>query len=406
VTPVRTVPGLMLLAVLAIAAVLALPDWLAVFVVVALLLAGALPLERATSASTPVPDGVAGAISPSPSSEALAILDLLAEGVLLLGEDQTVFAANQAAANILGRPRVAMLGVSLIRAARDHELLQLLREAAGEPRELTVGDGRIVYATAAPVHEGRIRTVLTLQDLTSLRRAERARQDLVANVSHELRTPIAAAFALAETLESGVEDEAQRERFHRQLTGEIDRLAHIVDRLLRLSRIESRSEEFQVEPVEVDSLLTESLQRLLPVAERRSVRLEGAAATGLVVRADRERVLEVLSNLLDNAIRHSPAGGVVSLDAVMEGNLVRFSVRDRGPGILPQDRLRVFERFYTGDRSRAPDGASGTGLGLAIARHIVSRLGGEIWVAEGSPGATLCFTLPRLDSPAAASAVQ
>ncbi|MDO9444256.1 MAG: ATP-binding protein [Dehalococcoidia bacterium] len=401
-TPLRTIPGLALLAVLAVAAVLALPDWLAVFVVVALMLGGALPLERVTPAQVAAPDGPAGAVRSSPSSEALAILDLLAEGVLLLGEDQTVFAANQAAANILGRPRIAMLGVSLIRASRDHELLQVLREAAGEPRELTVGEGRIVYATAARVHEGRIRTVLTLQDLTSLRRAERARQDLVANVSHELRTPIAAAFALAETLESGVEDEAQRERFHRQLTGEIDRLARIVDRLLRLSRIESRSEEFHVEPVEVDSLLTESLQRLMPVAERRSIRLESAAPTGLVVRADRERVLEVLSNLIDNAIRHSPADGAVSLSADVEGNLVRFMVRDSGPGILPRDRLRVFERFYTGDRSRAPDGASGTGLGLAIARHIVSRLGGEIWVADGSPGATLCFTLPRAEPAATA----
>lgn len=391
-TPFRTPPGLILLGVLAVAAVLALPDWVAVFAVVLLLLAAALPLERShdeveAPAATPP-------TAPSPSGEALAILDLLAEGVLLLDADQTVVAANQAATAILDRPRVAMVGVSLIRAARDHELLQVLREAAGEPREVTIGDGSIVYATASRVHEGRIRTVLTLQDLTPLRRAERARQDLVANVSHELRTPIAAAYALAETLESGVDDEAQRQRFLSQLTAEIERLGRIVDRLLRLSRIESRSEEFHIETVEVDALLAEAQRRLNPVAERRDVRIELAAPGGLHVRADRERVLEVLSNLIDNAVKHAPPGSAVTVGAAAEGHVARFSVRDSGPGILPRDRLRVFERFYTGDRSRTPGEVSGTGLGLAIARHIVSRLGGEIWVGDESPGATLYFTLP------------
>ncbi|GMU40741.1 MAG: hypothetical protein AMXMBFR23_16070 [Chloroflexota bacterium] len=393
-TPFRTAPGLILLGVLALAAVFALPDWASVFVVVVLLLAAALPLERdLTGIEATAP---AAPAAPSPSGEALAILDLLAEGVLLLDADQTVVAANQAATAILDRPRVAMVGVSLIRAARDHELLQVLREAAGEPREVTIGEGSIVYATASRVHEGRIRTVLTLQDLTPLRRAERARQDLVANVSHELRTPIAAAYALAETLESGVDDEAQRQRFLSQLTSEVERLGRIVDRLLRLSRIESRSEEFHVETVEVDALLAEAQRRLTPVAERRDVRIALGEPGGLHVRADRERVLEVLSNLIDNAVKHAPAGSDVTLDATAEGHLVRFSVRDTGPGVLPRDRLRIFERFYTGDRSRTPDEVSGTGLGLAIARHIVSRLGGEIWVGDETPGATFYFTLPQV----------
>ncbi len=391
-TPFRTAPGLILLAVLAVAAVLALPDWAAMFIVLVLLVAAALPLERSPREVETV--AAAAPAAPSPSGEALAILDLLAEGVLLLDADQTVVAANQAATAILDRPRVAMVGVSLIRAARDHELLQLLREAAGEPREVTIGEGSIVYATASRVHEGRIRTVLTLQDLTPLRRAERARQDLVANVSHELRTPIAAAYALAETLESGVDDEVQRQRFLSQLTSEIERLGRIVDRLLRLSRIESRSEEFHVETVEVDALLAEAQRRLTPVAERRGVHITLGAPGGLHVRADRERVLEVLSNLIDNAVKHAPAGSDVTLAATAEGHLVRFSVRDSGPGILPRDRLRIFERFYTGDRSRTPDEVSGTGLGLAIARHIVSRLGGEIWVGDETPGTTLYFTLP------------
>ena len=106
-------------------------------------------------------------------------------------------------------------------------------------------------------------------------------------------------------------------------------------------------------------------------------------------------------NLLDNAIRYSPPGGTVAVSTSRDDGKARVSVRDQGPGILPSDRLRVFERFYTGEDARTTGPArGGTGLGLAIARHIVSRLGGEIWVSDETPGATLCFTLP-LDAPAA-----
>ncbi len=388
--------GWLALSVVGAAVVLALPPLPAMLAVSMLLLVVALPFATSEEPA-PVPRPEPPAADDVIRTDVLALLDVVAEGVMLLDEEQTVVAANRSAAALLGRPRESMAGVSLIRAARDYALLEVLREASGRPQEVTLADGRIVYATAAPVEEGEVRTVLTLQDLTSLRHAERARQDLMANVSHELRTPIAAAFALAETLEAGVEDEAHRARFLGQLTGEIGRLGAIVDRLLRLSRIESRVEEFHVEPVAVADLLSSARQRLAPVAERRAVEIEvGEVADGLRVLADREQVLEVLTNLVDNALRYSPAGGVVRLEAeTVDGGMVRCSVRDHGPGILPRDRLRVFERFYTGDQSRAAADGSGTGLGLAIARHIVSRLGGEIWVADETPGATLCFTLPR-----------
>ncbi len=322
-----------------------------------------------------------------------ALLDLFSEGVLLLDAENTVIAANTAAAELLGRPRGDMTGVSLIRAARDHVFLDVLRESAAEPRQVELGEGRVIFATATPVESDEIRTVLTLQDMTALRRAERARQDLIANVSHELRTPIAAALALAETLGSGVDEPDQRARFSRQLTSEIERLGRIVDRLLRLSRLESRAEEFTLESVDIAGLLAEAERRIAPVAEQRRVRIEHYVAEGTPpANADRERVLEVLANLVDNAIRHSPEGGNVLLRAAGADDGVRVDVCDDGPGILPQDRVRIFERFYTGDRSRG-DGL-GTGLGLAIARHIVTRHGGEIWVAEGGTGATLSFTLP------------
>ncbi len=373
---------------------------LAALVAGAAVLLAAWLVARPEAALAPVPPAEtsegARAASMAANPQITALIDLFAEGVLLLDAERQVIAANLAAARILGRPRDAMIGVSLIRAARDHALVDVLREAAGEPREVVLGEQQVIFATASAVESGPIRTVLSLQDLTALRRAERARQELVANVSHELRTPIAAARALAETLESGVDDEAQRARFHEQLTTEIERLAQMVDRLLHLSRLESRLEEFRLEDIPALDLLEEARAHIEPVAERAGVSLEVQAPEdpSLAVHADRERVLEVLSNLLDNAIRHSPRGGQVTLSARPDADLVRLSVSDQGAGIMPKDRSRIFERFYTGDRARSDGRGTGTGLGLAIARHIVMRHGGEIWVSDRTPGATLCFTLP------------
>ncbi len=361
-------------------------------VVVVAGLATAARHAREAPPSSPLPEAVP-AHEPE-HDQIAALLDLFSEGVLLLDAENTVIAANTAAATLLARPRNTMTGVSLIRAARDHVFLEVLRESAAEPRQVELGEGRVIFATATPVESDDIRTVLTLQDMTALRRAERARQDLIANVSHELRTPIAAALALAETLESGVEEPDQRARFSRQLTSEIERLGRIVDRLLRLSRLESRAEEFHLEPVDVADLLAEAQRRIAPVAEQRRVVIDHFVADEIPpMNADRERVLEVLSNLVDNAIRHSPEGGQVMLRGAVHRDGVQIDVCDEGPGIVPQDRLRIFERFYTGDRSRG-DGL-GTGLGLAIARHIVTRHGGEIWVGDAGEGATLSFTLPR-----------
>ena len=330
--------------------------------------------------------------------ELRGLLALLPEGVLVVDSRETVLAANPAVARILRRPPEAMEGMSLIRATRDAALVQVLREASGEARDVPLGDDRIVRAAATRLDAAPVYAVLTVQDLTALRNAERARSELVGNVSHELRTPIAAARALAETLEAGVDEPEARERFHSRLTHELERLGEIVERLLRLSRLESRAEEFDVHAIEVTEMARVAVTRIRPVGDRAGVVLEVSEEEpggGGEVLADRERALEVLTNLLDNAIRYSPPGGTVRVSLGPVGRAVRFSVHDEGPGILPADRQRIFERFYTADRARG--GGTGTGLGLAIARHIVSRLGGEIWVADESPGATLCFTLPRVE---------
>lgn len=393
----RHVGALLVLAGVAAAAVTLLPDTLDWGIaVVAVLLAGILVTRRA-AAEPPRPDA---APAVDFVAELRGLLELLPEGILVVDAEENVLVANPAIARILRRPPETMEGVTLIRATRDAALAQVLREAAGEPREVALSDNRLVRAAATRLAGAPVHAVLTVQDVTALRNAERARSELVANVSHELRTPIAAARALAETLEAGVDEPEQRERFHARLTRELERLGEIVERLLRLSRLESRAEEFDVQPIAVSELVRVALTRVRPVADRAQVTLaveEEVPGGGGEVLADRERALEVLTNLLDNALRYSPAEGTVTVSAAPVGHVVRICVRDQGAGILPADRQRIFERFYTADRART--GGAGTGLGLAIARHIVSRLGGEIWVADTTPGATLCFTLPRVTAP-------
>ena len=242
------------------------------------------------------------------------------------------------------------------------------------------------------MHIGGATRLLLVEDVGELRAAQRARSDLVGNLSHELRTPVAAARALAETLASGVDDDDDRARFLGRLVEELERLGEMIRGMLRLARLESGSEPLAREECDVAALLQTAANRIEPVARARRVGIDVVAADGPAVRCDRERVLEALSNLLDNAVRHSPHGGLVRLSTHPDDRGVRVDVQDEGPGILPGERERVFERFYTGGEAR--DSSDGTGLGLAIARHIVVRHGGAIWVDDRSPGATLCFTLP------------
>ena len=330
-----------------------------------------------------------------------AITEALPCGVLLLGADERVLAVNRAAAELAGRPRAELVGISLIRALRHHTLSELVRAPGEVASEAELESGRRVHAAAAFVEAGSVRCVLVLDDVTELHQARRARTELVGNVSHELRTPLTAARALAETLEQELaegedEPEGREARFATQLVEEIDRLGRIVDRLLRLSRLEAAEESFDVDLLDSAAVLEEAAARIAPLAAARGVRIE-VVAIPLALRADRERLLEVLSNLLDNALRASPPDGAVTLRAFAEGDDVRIEVSDEGVGILPSERDRIFERFYTGDAARAA-GAAGTGLGLAIARHIVRRLGGRIWVADRGPGATLCVALPRAEA--------
>ncbi len=330
------------------------------------------------------------------------ILATMANGVVIVNADETTASMNPAAEALLGVDAGSSIGRSLVDSVRDHELVAICREAgrsgAAVNRLLHLpATDRHVRAVATPVRQGDTHQVLLLlQDVTELRQTEEVRRDFVANVSHELRTPGASLKALVETLEAGAIDDVEaRAGFLARMRGEVDRIIALVEELLELARIESGRAGVSAKEVSLSELAGSGAERLRPQAERAGIVFHVARPVDdVTVRVDPDQTDRVVTNLLQNAIKFTPAGGRVSIAVEGRDGQARLSVADTGVGIDRDDLPRVFERFYKADRSRAGGGA---GLGLAIAKHLVLQQGGRIWAeSEGlSRGAEFVVTFAR-----------
>ena len=267
-----------------------------------------------------------------------------------------------------------------------------LREMAAAATAMARGDHSVRVRATSRDEVGELARAFNTM-AAQLEDVDRQRRDLVANVSHELRTPIGALQALLENLADGVEppDPATL----RTALAQTERLGRLVTQLLDLSRMEAGS--LPLRPVEfaVRPLLEQAL-REFGLAEPAQVRLRVCVQPGdLAAQGDPERVHQVVANLLDNAVRHSPPDGRVWLCAHAEGATTTIAVVDEGPGIPPDEADRVFERFYRTDGARTAR-AGGTGLGLAIARWIVDAHGGAIRAEARDPhGCRVVVELPR-----------
>jgi two-component system phosphate regulon sensor histidine kinase PhoR len=241
--------------------------------------------------------------------------------------------------------------------------------------------------------------LVVLQDLTHVRRLEGIRREFVSNISHELRTPLASMRAIVDTLAAGaLDDPPAARRFVERMDAEIDALSQMVEELLELSRIESGRVPIRLERIELPPVVRAAVERLLPQAERAhlTVTLNLSDMLPLVL-GDGQRLQQVVTNLVHNAIKFTPGGGSIQIEARAADDRVVVSVSDTGVGIPPALHERVFERFFKADRSRS---TAGTGLGLAIAKHIVLAHGGQIWV-ESEPGKGSRFFFTVLRAPAA-----
>jgi len=265
---------------------------------------------------------------------------------------------------------------------------------------LTLAEEKSVLTHWVPLlAKGEIQGVVAVfHDITDLKRLERVRRDFVANVSHELRTPVTVIKGYAETLLTGVlnEDPGQARRFVEIINSHSARMTNLVNDLLALSELESGGIALQLGPISLNGTFRTAQRLLESKAHHKGITISLASdAEQQRVLADQGKLEQVLINLVDNAIKYTPAHGSIAISAVDAGNLLKISVTDSGIGIPPKDLPRIFERFYRVDEARSRE-LGGTGLGLAIVKHIVQLHGGSISV-ESTPGkgSTFSFTLTK-----------
>ncbi len=230
------------------------------------------------------------------------------------------------------------------------------------------------------------------------RRIERSRRQLVAWVSHDLRTPLAGLRAMAEALEDGIATDP--DRYHRQIRAEVTRLSSMVEDLFELSRIESGTLSLSLDSIEAGDLVSDTVASMEALARARGVRLSGQADSALLIRADARELSRALSNLVTNAIRHTPQDGHVQVTAAAEADGVLMTVTDGCGGIPEADLASVFDMAWRGTKARTPEADGGAGLGLAIVRGIVDAHQGRVSVVNTGGGCCFEVRLPALRPPA------
>lgn len=339
------------------------------------------------------------------SQRTAALFDRMIEGLIVVDATGRIRLANRAAGEMFGFESPAT-GRTILEATRHHEVaavvarLDLAPEVLGHELRLEgVSATRHFQVNALALREtggARDGAILVFHDLTRLRQLESVRQEFVANVSHELRTPLSLIKSATETLlDGGKNDPSALTRFLEIIDKHANRLTLLIDDLLLLSTLDSGRMQLNLQPVALRSAAQEALEDFVPRAGARGVTIENAVPPALVARADSDRLRQVLSNLLDNAIKYGRTEGRVTISgrALPEGR-VEISVRDDGPGLAPEASARVFERFYRADKARSRE-QGGTGLGLAIVKHVVQAHGGEARVeSEPGKGAEFIIALP------------
>ncbi len=289
-------------------------------------------------------------------------------------------------------------GLQKDRALVELELLNLVDWARKSKSSKTV-EGAInvggraakvwVQATAAPIGSGSV--ILTLEDRTEARRLDETRRDFVANISHELKTPIGAIGLLAETLQGATDDAEAVMKFAASLQREANRLGHIVQEIIELSRLQAATEVNNTLEFNLAELISDSLDRVRIAADAKAMKIVSDSSQEVIATGSYEQVATAVTNLLENAINYSDAGGQIGIALRKSDDTAEIVVTDSGVGIALEDQARIFERFYRVDPSRSRE-TGGTGLGLSIVKHIALNHGGDISVFS-KPGLGSTFTL-------------
>lgn len=326
-----------------------------------------------------------------------AIITSIGDAVIAVNKERRILLFNLAAERIFGIKEDMVLNKSLIQITKNYKLDELVElsleknEIITEELEMLVPEQRVFRIQIAPIEgikESIVGVVAVLRDITEIRRLEEMRKEFVGNVSHELKTPLTSIKGYVETLLDSSPDEKISRSFFSIIREEANRLQRLIEDLLSLSRLESKSNYSSKEQVDMMKVINDTLSLLREKARKKSISLESDLPVSLpLIEANKDQMSRLMINLVDNAIKYTPRCGKVKVRSYNEGEKLILEVEDNGMGIPEKDLPRIFERFYRVDKARNRK-LGGTGLGLSIIKHIIEEHQGQISVeskvGEGS----------------------
>lgn len=331
------------------------------------------------------------------------ILETMREGAMVVGEDTLIIASNRAAYDAFARKNGALPGKRLTEVVRDLNLHGAFRNALDKAEisdiELEIPLEKLKYDVhIAPIEIDGVNCAIGIfYDITQIELLEKVRQEFLSNVSHELRTPLTSILAFVETLEDGaINDEENNQRFLGVIRKNAQRMHRLIDDILELSIIESGKISLASKSVNLHNLVEEVFTNLSGKAAEREIKLINEIKKGSFVFADSMRLEQMLTNLIDNAVKFNHEKGSVYASFKRQDGKDYISVTDAGEGISAEHLQRIFERFYRTDRARSRE-IGGTGLGLAIVKHLARLHGGEVSVNSTlGKGSTFSIELPQV----------
>ena len=341
------------------------------------------------------------------SNEIVRVLENMAEGVIAVDGNEKVLMINSATKKIFGIAETNVLNRTLMEIVRNTEIVESVSQVLGEEKEiehevkLSYPRASILKLRAKGVRSERrneLSGVILLHDVTEIRRLENLRQEFVANVSHELKTPLTSIKGFIETLsEGGLNDVGQSKIFLGMMNEDADRLERLMDDLLELSKLDSKEIPLKREAVQLKEEIEKTILMFRSQIEKKKIKIRNELSnSNLEVWADRHQLRQVLTNLIDNAIKFNREEGSITVraDLTREGQ-IQLSVQDSGIGIPAKDIPRIFERFFRVDKARSRE-LGGTGLGLSIVKHVAEIHGGQVSCSsELGKSSTFFITLPQ-----------
>jgi len=329
------------------------------------------------------------------------ILNNMASGVMLTDLNHRIVLVNPAMENMIGIKEKDLIGKFHIAAGKSFGLSQLINRSLTEGKSIHeevhvyFPKERILDVYIAPhvnIHGEKKGVITVLHDITNIRRLEKMRSEFVANVSHELKTPVTSLIGFTETLLDGaMYDEEVAKKFLKIIHDESVRLNRLISDILLISKVEQEGLPLKLEEIDMVSVIEECVDTVQEELTKKQLQLSMPERGEVRFEADRDRLKQIILNLVSNAIMYTPPGGKIRIDAADRGEEVHFVIEDTGIGIAKKDIPRIFERFYRVDKARSRN-SGGTGLGLAIVKHLVESHHGKIHV-ESEPGVGSKFTI-------------